>query len=128
MQSNYSKTDLSQRDSLTKWKSGVAWVGNLITLRLLYLGKYSLSALCDWNDKDFDFKKFKTQLCLKRSSFHFSKPENITEDFARRKAEENTENCKETQTLNSLELGKPEKETRKKLWNWHIQKRWSSFT
>ena len=44
MQSNYSKTDLSQRDSLTKWKSGVAWVGNLITLRLLYLGKYSLSA------------------------------------------------------------------------------------
>ena len=47
--------------------------------------------------------------------FCLSKPENITEDFARRKAEENTENCKETQTLNSLELGKPEKETRKKL-------------
>ena len=121
MQSNYSKTDLSQRDSLTKWKSGVAWVGNLITLRLLYLGKYSLSATEMIKIRFQEIQDSTLSQKIKFSSFK-------TEDFARRKAEENTENCKETQTLNSLELGKPEKETRKKLWNWHIQKRWSSFT
>ena len=44
-----------------------------------------------------------------KDRFRLSKPENITEDFTWRKAEEDTENCKETQTLNSSELGKLKK-------------------
>ena len=104
MQSNHSKTDLSQTNSLTKWKSGVAWVGNLI-MYLAFSVPWQIFMVCDWNDQDFDFKKFKTQ----KIKFSCFKPEIITEDFTWRKAEENTENCKETQTSNSLEHGKLKK-------------------
>ena len=75
----------------------------------MYLDKYS------WSATEMIKISISRNSRLKRSSFHFSNPENITEDFTWRKAEETTENCKETQTLNSLELEKLKKKQGKKL-------------
>ena len=75
--------------------------------------------VCDWNDQDFDFKKFKTQ----KIKFSFFKSRKHYWRFYLKKCRRKYWKLQRDSNVKFVGTWKTEKEARKKLWNWHIQKR-----